>query len=216
MIFCVFHYYKWVYIFGAILTFSNAMFINNKFLLISCLVIMYCILFFKGIHILKQYKKTRNTNQSIPKKIFDTSYRIFRSRVALFWLAFIVLCYLGKFVFQISHQYFYCLTFFFLFLDKFFVNVVCLLQKFSDPTGKIVLCCCGCPCRGWDMMLIHTPLLFALNQDSLIQNLMIIISSILAVLSLIQWEIHKYHLVEIRPKCSYSCDLKLCREHQNN
>lgn len=213
MRFFAFHYYKWIYILGSIFTFIAAILLNNKYLFIFCLVILYCILFYKAVHIILLYIKTSNIYKSIPKKIFDKSYRFFRIRVALFWLAFIGLCSLGKFIFHIGYQYFYCLTFFFLFVDKFFVNKICLLQKFCDPTEKIVLCCCGCPCRGWDLMLIHTPLLFALNQYSLIQNVFIIVNSILAVISLIYWEIHKYHLIEVRPKCAITCDLKMCREH---
>ncbi len=213
MKFCVFRYYKWIYLAGSALTLLASILLNNLLLAI-CLVLMYSILFFKSLNILYLYRKTSKKHQSIAKKIFDASYRVFRVRVALFWLAFSCLCALGKFVFEIGSHYFYWISFFFLFLDKFFVNVICLLQKFCDPKGTTVLCCCGCPCRGWDLLMIHTPLLFALSQYNPLQNVLIIISSFLALLSLIYWEIHKYHLVVIRPKCAKSCDLKLCREQQ--
>lgn len=213
MNFRVFRCYKWVYLLGVMLTLTNAIFLHSAVLLVGSLVGLYCILFYKGVHILKLYRSHDNGHESIPRKLFDKSYRVFRVRVALFWLAFIGLCVLSKFVFHLGCQYFYSCTFFFLFVDKFFVNKICLLQKFSDPTGTMVLCCCGCPCRGWDLMLIHTPLLFALSAQSLLQNSLILFSSIFAVLSFILWEIHKYHLVEVRQKCAIPCDLKLCREY---
>lgn len=208
-----YQYYKWVYILGTALTFVNAMFLQSRAIAISALVLLYSILFYKGIHILRCYKKTADKHENTNKGEFNKTYRLFRIRVALFWLAFIALCLVGKFVFLLERAYFYSCTFFFLFVDRYFVNAVCLLQKFSDPKGIMVLCCCGCPCRGWDLMMINTPLLFALTHDALAENIFILLCATLAVLSLICWETQKYKLVEIKEKCQKPCDLKYCREH---
>lgn len=208
-------YYMWIYIIGTILTLVSSLVIQNANLLYGCLFVLYCILFYKGVHILYCYKKAKEkAYQSFDKKKFSETYNIFRLKVALFWLAFIVLCIIGKFVIKIDYHYFYICTYFFLALDRVFVNVGCLLQMCSDPSRKIVKCCCGCPCRGWDLLMIHTPLLFALNNQNMIENLFIILSSILAVLTIIGWEKEKYFLVEVRKKCVKTCDLNLCREHK--
>ncbi len=205
--------YIWVYVLGTGLTFVNTQFLHDSALSKFCLVVLYGILFYKGMHILRCYQQTETLHTSMDKEVFTKTYHVFRMRIALFWLAFVGLCFVGKFIFHIARGYFYCCTFFFLFLDRWFVNVICLLQKLSDPKGTMVLCCCGCPCRGWDLMMIHTPLLFALQNQGGIKNALILLSSMLAALSLLCWEIHKYHLVEVRQKCLTSCDLTLCREH---
>lgn len=205
--------YRWVYILGAGVTFVNALFLHNALLSTVSLVVLYGILFYKGIHILRCYRQTNRQHASMDKAVFTKTYRVFRVRVALFWLAFIALCVTGKFIFHMARGYFYCCTFFFLFLDRWFVNVICLLQKLSDPRGTVVLCCCGCPCRGWDLMMIHTPLLFALEHQNMLENALILLSSALAVASFFCWETHKYHLVEVRKKCPVACDLQLCKEH---
>lgn len=108
-----FHYYIWVYIIGAILTFINGKWIQNTFLTYLCLAILYCILFFKGIHILFLYKKaSKKKYPIITKKKFTKQYRPFRMKVFLFILAFLVLCVLGKFVLHLNNYYFYSCTFF--------------------------------------------------------------------------------------------------------
>ncbi len=206
--------YIWVYILGTALTLANGLFWHSELLFHLSLTLLYCILFYKGVHILLCYSKTAKIQPTLSRVIFHKTYRTFRLRVALFWLAFIGLCILGKYVLHVATQYFYSCTFFFLFLDRIFVNKLCLLQKFCDPKGAIVPCCCGCPCRGWDLMMIHTPLLFALKLSWSLESLLVILSSILALFSLVQWEIQKYHLVELRKKCAKPCDLKLCMEHR--
>lgn len=205
-------YYQWVYMLGAVLTLINGIKLHNVSVSICSLVMLYGILLYKSIHILRCYKRTGSVHPSMRRREFTKTYGLFRLRVALFWLAFIVLCLLGKLMFKINHHYFYGCTFFFLCLDRWFVNGICLLQKFSDPRGKTVICCCSCPCRGWDLMMIHTPLLFALEPQWSLENGMIILSSTLGLISLICWESNKFHLMDVRPKCPTSCDLKLCRE----
>lgn len=214
MNFCKYQHYIWVYVLGTALTLGNGLFLQNALLTHLSLALLYGILFYKGVYILLRYQKTANCHQPMDRGAFSKTYHRFRLRVVLFWLAFIALCFLGKFIFLVERIYFYSCTFFFLFLDRWFVNAVCLLQKFSDPKGLVVLCCCGCPCRGWDLMMIHTPLLFALQMQGGVENILILLSSLLAVLSLVCWEMQKYHLVELKPKCPTACDLKLCREHQ--
>lgn len=179
-----------------------------------CLLVLFFILTYKGIHILIRYKKTETKYPKQQKQEFNKKYTQFRIRVALFWLAFIALCILGKFVFHLMSWCYFCCTYVFLITDRLFINVGCLLQNFSDPKKKVVICCCGCPCRGWDLLMINTPLLFALNCHELIQNIFIIISTILAVVTMIFWEKGKYHLVEVRKKCKKPCNLSLCREHK--
>lgn len=210
-----YRYYIWIYVAGAVLTFANSMWIQSKFLFYPCLVVLYGILFYKGIAIFMHYKNARLRNYcSIDKKEFSDKYRWFRIKVALFWLAFIILCLVGRLVFEIDYQYFYSCTYFFLALDRWFVNEGCLLRKFSDFKNKTVKCCCGCPCRGWDLSMIHTPLLFAISAQSIAEDVLICVSSILAVISLINWERAKYRLVEVRAKCPKVCNLSLCRENR--
>ncbi len=208
-------YYIVAYILGTVVTLVNALFLRSTLVFRVALVVLYSILLYKNIHILLRYEKTGGRYKAEDRRSFGKTYRLFRIRVALFWLAFIGLCGLAKFVAHLDKVYFYGCTFFFLFLDRWFVNGICLLQKFSDPKGRTVLCCCSCPCRGWDLMMIHTPLLFALSPQGGLENGLILLSSTLAVFSLVQWETHKYQLVETRPKCAKSCDLKLCREHRS-
>ncbi len=207
--------YIWVYLLGTILILLNCVIGSNMYVYYACLGVLYCILFYKGIHILFCYKQTEMLQyQASNKSDFHEKYVGFRIKVLAFWLAFVGLCILGKFVVKMDHQYFYGCTFFFLLLDRWFVNEGCLLQKFSDPQKEVVLCCCGCPCRGWDLLMIHTPLLFAINHQSSVENLLICLSSLLAVISILCWEKEKYKLVEVREKCVKSCDLNLCREHK--
>lgn len=209
--------YIWVYILGAILMFANSMFWHNDPLFHLCLLVLHSILFYKGMHIFLCYRRTFNRYPcpEAERRVFTKTYHPFRVRVALFWLAFIVLCIIGKFVLHLERQYFYSCTFLFLFLDRYFVNVVCLLQKFCDPKGSTVLCCCGCPCRGWDLLMIHTPLLFALEFQWATEAIFNLLVSILALFSFLQWETQKYHLVEVRKKCTNACDLKFCKEHRS-
>ncbi|WP_317855544.1 hypothetical protein [Chakrabartyella piscis] len=211
-----YRYYRWVYVMGTICTFVNGMWLHNTQLFYLSLVVLYCILFYKGIHRIISYQKAEEKNYpSVTKKEFAKKYQPFRIKVFLFWLAFIVLCTVGKFVAQIEHWYFYSCTFFFLFLDRFFVNVYCLLRKFSDPKGEDVICCCGCPCRGWDLLMIHTPLLFALEPQMILENRVIYISSGIAFLSILYWEKSKYALVEVKKMCAKACNLSLCRENRS-
>ncbi|MFI3212345.1 MAG: hypothetical protein R3Y24_03300 [Eubacteriales bacterium] len=210
-------YYIWVYILGTIFTFINYMFVQSIYISNILLCVLFSILCYKGISICIHYKQARQKNYfSFGRKEFSEKYKGFRIKVLLFWIAFILLCMIGKFVIQLRYQYFYSCTYFFLLLDRVFVNMGCLLQKFSDPRGKVVLCCCGCPCRGWDLLMIHTPLLFALNSENIIENILIGISSVLAVISMVQWEKEKYSLVEVRKKCANTCNLSLCREHRSD
>lgn len=208
-------YYLWIYAVGTVLTFVNYMFIRSQYLSDFCLFILFCILFYKSTHILMCYKKSEHKYKKLDKRVFVAKYRQFRCRVASFWLAFVVLCILGKIFIQIEYYYFYSCTYFFLLIDRLFVNFGCLLQKFSNTKNKIVVCCCGCPCRGWDLMMIHTPLLFALNRQHVIECVLICASSALAVISMVYWESGKYHLVEEKPKCPKVCNLSKCREYTN-
>lgn len=211
-----YRYYRWVYLMGSILVLVNGVLLQNMYITNFYLTLLFCILFYKSVHILIRYQKVEaKAYPRIEQTEFIKKYKTFRIRVLLFWLAFVVLCVVGKFVAQIEHWYFYCCTYFFLLLDRLFVNVVCLLRKFSDHKGEVVLCCCGCPCRGWDLMMIHTPLLFALQKQGGVENILICLASILAVISIICWEKKKYSLVEIKRKCKKSCDLQLCRENKN-
>lgn len=209
-----YEYYRWVYIIGTVLTFVNCTFVQNVYVTRLSLLVLYGILSYKGIHILMRYRKIENKFEKADKVAFGETYHPFRFRVAMFWLAFVVLCVLGKFVVKIDHRYFYCCTYFFLLLDRLFVNVGCLLRKFSDPKGDMVICCCGCPCRGWDLMMIHTPLLFALHQQGMMENTCICLSSVIAMISMVCWEKQKYSLVEVRKKCIKACNLTLCRENK--
>lgn len=196
-----------------VLTLVNGFMVHSVYLSAFCLAVLYGILYYKGIYILVRYKKIEHRYLKSDKQRFHQKYRPFRIRVALFWAAFIVLCIIGKFVFQIDKLYFYSCTFFFLVLDRLFVNVGCLLRIFSDFKGEMVLCCCGCPCRGWDLMMIHTPLLFALHPQSVVENVLICLSVILAIISFVCWEKEKYSLMDVRKRCAKSCNLNLCREH---
>lgn len=209
-----YRYYIWVYILGAVLTFCNTMFWQNGSISTISLLVLYCILFYKGIHILVCYKRTEDKEKRYAKASFGEKYSLFRMRVAMFWLAFIALCVLGKFELKLDTGYFYSCTFFFLLLDRLFVNVGCLLRKCSDPKGEMVRCCCSCPCRGWDLMMIHTPLLFALQKGSVEENIFISLASVLALISFVCWETEKYYLVEEKEKCPKACDLRLCKEHR--
>lgn len=207
-------WYMWVYAVGTIVTLINCRFFQNTILFHLSLVVLYGILFYKGIHILHCYRHSQHRYSPIDKADFAQTYRPFRIRVSLFWLAFIALCVVAKWVVSIDAAYFYSCTYFFLLLDRLFVNVGCLLQKFSDMHPKVIQCCCGCPCRGWDLMMIHTPLLFALQSQAIVENSLICLSSALAAIALYWWEKTKYSLVEVRGKCANACNLTLCREHR--
>lgn len=205
--------YKWVYIAGALLILLNCLVIDSVHFMKICLFALYSILFYKSVEILQKYQKINKTAyKKIAKKEFSFKYSSFRLKVFLFWSAFIILCFIAKFWLKIDHNYFYSCTFFFLLLDRLFVNEGCLLRKFSDAK-KTVICCCGCPCRGWDLLMINTPLMFALNNRYAFENIFIWISSILAVISFVSWEKRKYILVVVRKKCLKPCDLSLCREN---
>lgn len=194
---------------------ANALFWQNNLCFNLCLILLYCIVFYKQIDILRCYRKTKAIKTNVDKQSFDNTYHSFRVKVALFWIAFVVCCIIGKYLLHIKAQYFYSCTFFFLFLDKVFVNMTCLLKKLCDLKGTTVLCCCGCPCRGWDLLMIQTPLLFALDFSLSAYSFLIILSSILAIFTFIQWEKQRYSLVRVMPKCAKSCDLKLCLEYRS-
>lgn len=206
--------YTWVYLIGAVLTLVNGIWFQNAYLMYACLFLLYCILFYKSLHILVAYRQAANKGyQKVDAKAFAATYNPFRLRVSLFWLAFILLCFFSKFVLQLDDYYFYSGTFFFLLLDRWFINIKCLLRLFSDPKKKIVQCCCGCPCRGWDLMMIHTPLLFALEYQAVLENAFVAVSSIIAAVSLLCWEKAKYSLVVVKTQCATPCNLTLCREN---
>ncbi|MFI3169450.1 MAG: hypothetical protein R3Y06_05875 [Faecalibacterium sp.] len=207
--------YTWIYALGAVLTLVNGLLLQNKYISKICLFVLYLILFYKSVQILIHYNRTEKKQyQSIDKKQFANRYSPFRLRVLLFWLAFAALCVVAKFAMALEYHYFYSCTYFFLLLDRLFINVGCPLRFFSDPQKETVLCCCGCPCRGWDLLMIHTPLLFALHAQALVQNSVIMLSSALAAISFLCWENAKYRLVENRKKCPTSCNLSLCKENR--
>ncbi len=207
--------YTWVYLIGAVLSLANGLFFQNKTTASACLLLLYCILFYKSAQVL--IASRRAAAKAYPRAAahdFAQKYNPFRLRVLLFWLAFALLCVIGKFVWQLESYYFYSCTFFFLLLDRWFINIKCLLRLFCDPRKKIVECCCGCPCRGWDLMMIHTPLLFALQYQAVLENAFVAVSSIIAAVSLVCWEKAKYSLVVVKAQCATPCNLSLCRENQ--
>lgn len=203
------------YLVFSILTIMNIIYFKVECLFVIMRVILYCILCYKGVKILHRYGMASKKNNPVAvKKEFRVQYRWFRTQVALWWIAFIVICGMVKHIWKLDYNYFFFLSFFLLALDLIFVNVVCLLKVFSDPKAKVVKCCCGCPVRGWDLLMINTPLLFAYNTDIRAENLLTVLVMILAIASFIRWEQSKYYLVEIRNKCKKSCELQLCVENR--
>lgn len=184
-------------------------------------IVLYGILLFKGIGIIYRYSKAINKQPGAKqvfvddKKKFTQKYRWFRLQVSLWWIAFTIICGIVKYIWNTDYNYYFGLSFLLLAVDLIFVNYTCLLQIFSDPKAKVVKCCCGCPVRGWDLLMINTPLLFAGNTDVPSENIFTIIAIILAVISFMYWEKNKYTLVEIREKCARSCDLKMCVEYRD-
>lgn len=198
-----------------ILMYLNEKFWEHESIAIICRIILYAILFFKGIKILQRYSRSAKKSL-VPagKTEFASKYRGFRISISFWWIAFIVLCGVVKYIWTVNYNYFFSLSFLLLATDLIFVNYACLLKIFSDPKGKVVTCCCGCPVRGWDLLMINTPLLFAYNTDVPLENIFTGIAMILAISSFFAWEKYKYILVEVRTRCKKSCNLKLCIENR--
>lgn len=198
----------------SVLTFANEVLWKHEFLAVCCRVVLYMILFYKGIVIWYRYYKTASKGYvEIEKKAFRKKYRGFRTKVSLWWIAFAVICGVAKHIWMLSCNFYFALAFCLLAVDLIFVKTICLLQLFSDPKAKVVKCCCGCPLRGWDLLMINTPLIFAFRLDNLFEDILTVIAIFLGVVSFIYWEKYKYILVEDRSKCQSCCELKLCREY---
>lgn len=203
------------YLLFCVIIVGNEMFWKQEYLSVLCRYVIYVILVYKGVKILgRYYKASKKDYLETPKQEFRNKFRWFRIQVSLWWIAFTIICGVVKFVWNIHYNYYFGLSFLLLATDLLFVNETCLLQIFSDPKAKVVKCCCGCPVRGWDLLMINTPLLFAFNPDRIFENICTICVLILAVISFICWEQSKYILVENKEKCQKSCELRMCIENR--
>lgn len=205
------------YILLSLLTFINQFFWKIEVLSIILRMIMYGILYYKSIKMLYIYHKAhKKTYPSAVKTEFKERYKWYRTQIILWWAAFAVLCGVSKCVWNLNYNFYFSLAFFLMAVDLIFVHTVCLLQIFSDPKGKVVKCCCGCPVRGWDLVMVVTPFLFAYNTDFILENILTLLTIILSTIVFVYWERYKYFLVEVRKKCNTFCDLKICIENRKN
>lgn len=205
------------YIIFALLIFTNQLLWKQEVLSIVFRIVLYVILYYKSIKMLYiYYKAAKKEYPAAIKEEFAKRYRGYRIQIILWWAGFAVVCGAVKYIWSLNYNYYFGLAFILLAVDLIFVHSVCLLQIFSDPKGKVVKCCCGCPVRGWDLPMVCTAFLFAFNTDYLYENVFTIVAIILSIASITYWERYKYFLVEVRSKCKVFCDLKICIENRKN
>ncbi len=206
-----------VYILLSLLTFCNQLLWKHEMLATALRVIIYVMLYYKSIKMLYIYNKAaKKEYPSAIKSEFNERYKGYRTQIILWWTGMAVVCGAVKFVWDLDYNYYFSLAFLLLAVDLIFVHSICLLQVFSDPKAKVVKCCCGCPIRGWDLVMVNTPFLFAYNTDNVGENLLTLIAIILSIFTFVYWERYKYFLVEVRRKCDNFCDLKICIENRKN
>lgn len=206
-----------VYIVLSVLTFCNQLLWKHEMLATILRGVIYVMLYYKSIKMLYIYNKAAKKEYPVAnKKEFNERYKGYLTQIILWWSGMAVVCGAAKYIWNVNYNFYFSLAFLLLAVDLIFVHSVCLLQVFSDPKGKVVKCCCGCPIRGWDLVMVNTPFLFAYNTDNVGENLLTLIAIILSICTFVYWEKYKYFLVEVRRKCDKFCDLKICIENRKN
>lgn len=206
-----------VYILLSILTFCNQLILKHEILATILRITIYVMLYYKSIKMLYIYNKAaKKEYPSAIKTEFKERYRWYRTQIILWWAGLAVLCGAAKYIWHIDYNYYFSLSFLLLAVDLIFVHSVCLLQVFSDPKAKVVKCCCGCPVRGWDLVMVNTPFLFAFNTDVVWENFFTLAAIVFSIYTFVYWERYKYFMVEVRNKCKTFCDLKICIENRKN
>lgn len=205
-----------IYFVLALIVGVNAIFFSNNHISRIGKGVLWLILIYREIKILHNYRTVSKANlESIDKPEFHKTYRPYRIKVMAIWLIFVGVCIAGKFIENLSADIYFCVALFFFFLDLAFINILCPLKLLSDPKKKAVTCCCGCPCRGWDILMINTPLFFAISSKYLYEEILTIIVILIGIVTFIQWERMKYVLVVNKKiKCAHSCNLSRCIEYK--
>lgn len=209
-------YHMWGYLVLGIIVGVNAICESSEIVDRLGKLLLLGILFYREIKMLCSYKKIPTRNErAIDKGEFVERYRPYRIKVMLIWILFGCLCVAVKLAIQISNGAYFAMAFIFFSLDLVFINHLCLLQVLSDTKKKAVTCCCGCPCRGWDILMINTPLFFAIKSEYMYEEILTIVAIILGFLTFIQWERKKYVLViDKKVKCAEHCNLSRCIEYR--
>ncbi len=210
-------YNMWVYFILGIVVILNAVIFSDNLISRLGRGILLFILMYREFKILRSYNKIEFVSQSkLEKKEFDKRYRPYRVKVMAIWILFAVLCVAMEALMQVASDIYFSIAFIFFGLDLLFINKLCPLQVLSDPKKEVVVCCCGCPCRGWDILMINTPLFFAIKSDYLYEEILTVIAIIVGIITFIQWERGRYTLVvDKRVKCAKSCNLRQCIEYKN-
>lgn len=212
-----YRYYMWTYFVLAMIVGVNAVFFSLELVTRLGRGILLGILLYREVKMLHSYRGiSTHSEKEIEKSNFTEKYRPYRVKVLLIWILFAVLCIGMELAMKVATDIYFAIALLFFFLDLLFINTICPLQVLSDPKKKAVTCCCGCPCRGWDILMINTPLFFAVNSDYIYENVITMIAIILGIVTFVQWERRKYVLVVDRKvKCAHSCNLSRCIEYQN-
>lgn len=175
---------------------------------INFFVVFFCFLsIFQSFVRMKLYRKIlllfRGKSRKEAKENFfaclerKKQYSIYLLSVLSIWGIFLFFCYVGK-QFLILFPGF-CLAglFFLKALDIFFFSRYCLLNHivnffFQTDFDR----CAFCPVKGWDLLILVSPVLFLLDYTTEFSRVFLFVSVGCALVCLLVWEWIKFFLLQ--------------------
>ncbi|MBR1737968.1 MAG: hypothetical protein IJ736_13320 [Firmicutes bacterium] len=148
-------------------------------------------------------KRSKENYKEIKEKYFSSKERKkdfmgYRTIIALYWLFFVICCVAANFVFYVDSISYLIGVYFLFALDIVFCTNYCFLNQLAYYLTKTkIKCCYGCPVRGWDMLMLTSPVLFLYNDVHIFSKIWIIISVALSIIAMAYWEKIKFYFISI-------------------
>lgn len=192
---------------------------NGGIIFICCVCIFKCIyrIYFyytngKNAENYKSVKKKYMNKDGIKKE--NRYYRLF---IIFFWSVFVIGCLVFRIYFNFYYGFYVSGVYFLFGLDILFFSRHCFLKfigNLDKEKSKKISCCYTCPIRGWDMLMFSSPLLFAVNEVSVILAVMIICMVAFSAIVMIYWELIKFKFISNKKNCE-ECSRGCGKEYNN-
>jgi len=129
-------------------------------------------------------------------------------RVAFFLISLLFYggCFIANIVFDLPAAALIGLAYLLFAVDALFFTKRCLLNDIINLLCNTPLrCCVSCPVRGWDIVMLALPCTYALFKTEImpLTQICIVIFAVLALASLVGWEITKYGVITVKRNCAF-------------
>ncbi len=148
-------------------------------------------------------KRRHQTRKDAKEHYFSSepnakSYFLYVRFILCIWLVFLCACMLVSRLFAPSPLLFLAGVFFLYALDMVFYSAFCFLNYLANRIYKTeIRCCYLCPVRGWDLLMLHLPLLFVWPAVSMFLKPVLLCVLVLSVLGFLFWEYGKFFVLPL-------------------